>query len=59
MDKKIIARLEKLGINTQNTTVEIFEDLLNIAEHLSDELEVTEEMRFKIELERLSRRPTN
>ena len=58
MDSKLIARLKKLGINVENTTIEIFEDLLNIAEHLWEELEVKEEQRFKEELARL-KKPTN
>lgn len=58
MDKQLINRLKLLGINTDNTTIEIFEDLLNVAEHLWAETEVTEEMRFRQELQRL-KQPTN
>ena len=58
MDKQQIYRLQKLGINTDNCTIDIFEDLLNIAEHLFEELEIREEDRFKTELYRL-KNPTN
>jgi len=58
MDKTQIYRLQKLGINTDNCTIDIFEDLLNIAEHLYEELEIREEDRFKLELFRL-KKPTN
>jgi hypothetical protein len=59
MDKALIARLQKMGIDTDKNTIDIFEDLLNIAEHLWAELEVTEEQRFREQLERLTKKPTN
>ena len=59
MDKTQIYRLNKLGINTDKCTIDIFEDLLNIAEHLYEELEIREEDRMRIEINRLSRKPTN
>jgi len=59
MDKTQIYRLNKLGINTDKCTIDIFEDLLNIAEHLYEELEIREEDRMRIEINRLSRNPTN
>lgn len=58
MDKQQIQKLKRLGIDTDNTTIEIFEDLINVAIHLFEELEMTEEDRFKIELYR-HKNPTN
>jgi hypothetical protein len=58
MDKQQIQKLKRLGINTDKNTIEIFEDLINVATHLFEELEVREEDRFKAELFR-HRKPTN
>lgn len=58
MDKQQIQKLKRLGINTDKTTIEIFQDLINVASHLFDELEVREEDRFKLELYR-HKKPTN
>lgn len=55
MDRSQLQKLEKLGINTENTTIEIFEDLLNVAEYLNDLLELNEEERFRQELERIKK----
>lgn len=58
MDSQQILRLRRLGINTDNTTIEIFEDLINVATHLFEELEMREEDRFKLELYR-HKNPSN
>jgi hypothetical protein len=58
MDKQQIQKLKKLGINTDNTTIEIFQDLINVAIYLYEELEIKEEDRFKVELFRL-KKPSN
>lgn len=58
MDAEQIKILKKLGINTNNTTIEIFEDVINIANHLYDLLEQSEEDKFREELKRL-KLPTN
>lgn len=55
-DSKLI--LKKLGINTQNSNREIFEDLLNLSEYLYDQLDRSEIDRFRAELKRL-KQPTN
>jgi hypothetical protein len=38
MDKQQIQKLKRLGINTDKTTIEIFQDLINVASYLFDEL---------------------
>lgn len=58
MDKTQIYKLECLGIDTSQTTIDIFSNLLDLAEFLYDELSIQEEDRFKIQLYRL-RQPTN
>lgn len=58
MDKQQILRLKLLGVNTNQTTIDIFEELLRIAEHLYEELSIAEEDRMRINLYRL-RQPTN
>lgn len=59
MDSSQIKTLKKLGIDTNKPTIEIFEDLLNVAEFLYEETEKTEIERFRRELERLLQKPTN
>lgn len=58
MDKEQIKKLERLGINTNQPTIDIFDNLLNVAEHLYNLLEADEEERFKKELERI-KKPSN
>lgn len=58
MDKQQIQKLKRLGIETDNTTIEIFEDLINVATHLFEELEMREEDKFKLELYR-HKKPSN
>lgn len=58
MDKQQILRLNLLGVNTNQTTIDIFEELLRIAEHLYEELSIVEEDRMRVNLYRL-RQPTN
>lgn len=53
MDKLQLQKLKALGINTENTSIEIFEDLLAVAVHLNTLLELTEEDRFAAEIERV------
>lgn len=58
MDKEQLQKLEKLGINTNQTTIDIFANLLDLCEFLYDEAGIREEDRFKIELHRL-KKPSN
>lgn len=58
MDDIFIKRLKAFGINHRNSYFEILEDLLNLAEHLSLELELQERERFGKEIKRL-KTPTN
>jgi hypothetical protein len=58
MDKQQIQKLKKLGISTDKNTIDIFEDLINVAIYLYEELEIKEEDRFKVELFRL-KKPSN
>jgi len=58
MDKKQLQQLVKLGVNTEQTTIDIFANVLDLAEFLYDELSIQEKDRFKIELYRL-KKPTN
>jgi hypothetical protein len=58
MDKQQILRLKRLGIDTDKNTIDIFEDLINVAIYLYEELEIKEEDRFKVELFRL-KKPSN
>lgn len=56
MDNQQIKKLKKLGIDTNRSTIDIFEDLINVAEYLHDMLEINEEERFRAELERLKKK---
>lgn len=58
MDEIFIKRLKAFGINTKNSYFEILEDLLNLTEHLSKDLDLKERERFSKELDRL-KTPTN
>jgi hypothetical protein len=58
MDSQQILRLKRLGIDTDKNTIDIFEDLINVAIYLYEELEIKEEDRFKVELFRL-KKPSN
>ena len=58
MEKDWIVVLKKLGINPKNSSREILEDLLNVAEYLYEELEKSEIEKFRAELKRL-KQPTN
>jgi len=58
MDETQIQVLKKLGINTNNTTIDIVGDLVNVADYLYDQLEQTEMERFRSELKRI-KNPTN
>lgn len=58
MDETQIQVLKKLGINTNNTTIDIVVDLVNVADYLYDQLEQTEMERFRAELKRI-KNPTN
>jgi hypothetical protein len=58
MDETQIQILKKLGIDTNNTTIDIVCDLVNVAEYLYDQLEQTEIERFRAELKRI-KNPTN
>jgi protein-tyrosine-phosphatase len=58
MDETQIQILKKLGININNTTIDIVCDLVNVADYLYDQLEQTEIERFRAELKRI-KNPTN
>lgn len=58
MDAKQLWQLEKLGVNLEQSTIDIFANVLDLAEYLYDELSIKEEDRLRIELYRL-RKPTN
>lgn len=58
MDEISINRLRVFGINPSNSYFEIMEDLLNLTEHLYNELEIKEKERFRKELKRIQT-PTN
>lgn len=55
MDKQQIEKLETLGIDCSQTTIDIFDNLLELAVHLNELLEMSEEERFAAELDRLKR----
>jgi hypothetical protein len=59
MDKHQEQQLIKLGINVEQSTIDIFANVLDLAEFLFDELEIKEEDRMRIEINRLSKRATN
>lgn len=58
MDAKQLWQLEKLGVNLEQSTIDIFANVLDLAEYLYDELSIQEEDRLRIELNRL-KKPTN
>ena len=51
-------RLRFLGVESNQPTVMVVEDLLNLAEYLYEKLEETERQRFQTELNRILK-PTN
>jgi hypothetical protein len=59
MDKQQILRLQLLGINTNQVSLHIFDDLLKLAEELYEELSIKEEDEFRRDVYRLSRKATN
>lgn len=59
MDKEQIKKLERLGIDSSQCSIDVFDNLLDLCGFLYDELEIKEEDRFKLELYRLSRKATN
>lgn len=59
MDAKQLWQLEKLGISTDQSSIDIFSNLLELCTYLYEELEVKEEDRFKEQIYRLSRKATN
>lgn len=59
MDKEQIKKLERLGIDSSQCSIDIFENLLEVAIFLYDELEIREEDRMRVEINRLSKKPTN
>lgn len=59
MDKEQIKKLERLGIDTSQNSIDIFHNLLELCIWLYEEVEIKEEDRMRIEINRLSRKPTN
>lgn len=59
MDKTQIYKLERLGIDTSQCSIDIFANLLDLCEFLYDEASIKEEDRMKFDIYRLSRNPTN
>jgi hypothetical protein len=59
MDKEQIKKLEKLGIDCSQNSVDIFHNLLELCIWLYEEVEIKEEDRMRSEIFRLSRKPTN
>lgn len=59
MDKEQIQKLNKLGIDTNQSSIDIFSNLLELCIWLYEEVEIREEDRMRIEINRLSRKPTN
>ena len=51
-------RLRFLGVESNQPTVMVVEDLLNLAEYLYEKLEETKRQRFQTELNRILK-PTN
>ena len=58
MTAEIILRLANLGIDPNQTSIEIFDNLLDLCEFLYEESEKTELQRFERELNRIIK-PTN
>jgi hypothetical protein len=58
MTAEIILRLTNLGIDPNQTSIEIFDNLLDLCEFLWEESEITEIQRFERELNRIIK-PTN
>jgi len=59
MDSEQIRKLKHLGIDTNQCSLDIFDNLLELCTYLFEELEIKEEDRFKYELFRLTKSPTN
>jgi hypothetical protein len=59
MTKQQILRLQLLGINTNQISLHIFDDLLKLAEELYEEVEIKKEDEFRRDIYRLSRKATN
>jgi hypothetical protein len=59
MDKQQILRLKLLGIETNQVSLHIFDDLLKLAEELYEELSIKEEDRMRHQIYLLSKQPTN
>lgn len=52
MTKEILFRLHNLGIDTNQTSLDMFDNLLDLCENLYEEVKITEIERFKRELNR-------
>jgi|GEM_PF-5489104 len=59
MDSEQIRKLKHLGIDVNQCSLDIFDNLLELCTYLFEELEIKEEDRFKYELFRLTKNPTN
>lgn len=59
MDKQQIEKLEKLGIDCSQSSIDIFCNLLDLCVFFSEELEVREEDRMRHQIYLLSKNPTN
>ncbi len=59
MTKQQLLRLQLLGINTNQVSLHIFDDLLKLAEELYEEVSIKREDEFRRDIYRLSRKPTN
>jgi len=59
MDKEQIQKLNKLGIDTTQNSIDIFCNLLDLCVFFSEELEVREEDRMRHQIYLLSKNPTN
>ncbi len=59
MDNEQIRKLKHLGIDTNQCSLDIFDNLLELCTYLFEELEIKEEDRFKIDLYRLTKKATN
>ena len=59
MDESQIIKLKHLGIDTNQTTIDIFDNLLELAIFMYEELEIKEEDRMRIEINRVTKKPSN
>lgn len=59
MDREQIKKLERLGIDTSQCSLDVFDNLLELCVWLYEELEVKEEDKFRYEIYRLTKKPTN